>query len=170
MVAVSILVLACACFRVRRCLCSSLHYLLGNASYFHKGSGSHAHVSPRPSSSTDRWARLTTHRHLGPHNTVKSVLSCPLWPHHHRMCVIATGLGSLHKLARADTDSSLATQSLGRTFGLAGSLTLDPNWPMIPSHTPLAKVCAVKSARYDPTNIRPVFLCFQLGSHEDLHH
>ena len=40
-----------------------------------KGSGSHVHVSPRPCSSTYRWARLATHRHLGPHNTVLSVLS-----------------------------------------------------------------------------------------------
>ena len=54
---------------------------LGFACCFHKGSGSHVHFRPRPSSSTDRWARLTTDRHLGPHNTVKSVLSCPPRPY-----------------------------------------------------------------------------------------
>ena len=34
-----------------------------------------------------------------PHNTVKSVLSCPLCPHRHRMCVIAKRPGCLHWLA-----------------------------------------------------------------------
>ena len=37
----------------------------------------------------------------GPHNAVKSVLSCPMQPYRHRMCVIAEGLGCPHRLAHA---------------------------------------------------------------------
>ena len=62
----------------------------------HKGSGSHIHFCPRPCSSTCRWASLATHRHWGP-LCVYTVLSCPIWPCYHRMCVIAkeTGLSPL---------------------------------------------------------------------------
>ena len=65
--------------------------------FAHKGSGSHVHVCPRPCSSTCRWARHPTHRHKGTTLSVQSVLSCPLWPCAHRMCVIAkeTGLSPL---------------------------------------------------------------------------
>ena len=60
------------------------------------GSGSCFHFCPRPCSSTYRWTRLATHRHWGP-LCVYPVLSCPLWPCNHRMCVIAkeTGLSPL---------------------------------------------------------------------------
>ena len=64
----------------------------------HKGSGSQFHVCPRPCLSTCRWARLATHRHWGP-LCVSPVLSCPLWPCNHRMCVIAREIG-LSPLAR----------------------------------------------------------------------
>ena len=64
----------------------------------HKGSGSQFHVCPRPCLSTCRWARLATHRHWGP-LCVSPVLSCPLWPCNHRMCVIAREFG-LSPLAR----------------------------------------------------------------------
>ena len=64
----------------------------------HKGSGSQFHVCPRPCLSTCRWARLATHRHWRP-LCVSPVLSCPLWPCNHRMCVIAREIG-LSPLAR----------------------------------------------------------------------
>ena len=152
--------------------CSSLSLLSGSPSFgfrlsFSKRVGVSRSLPPAPSfehrsmGQTYHPPTLGTAQHCEVHALVPSLAPSP--PH---VC----HLGSLHKLARADTDSSLATRRLGKTSCLAGSLTLDPNWPMIPSHTPLAKACAVKSARYDPTNIRPVFLCFQLGSHQDLPH
>ena len=35
--------------------------------HIHQGSGSCFHFCPRPCVSTCRWARLATHRHIGPH-------------------------------------------------------------------------------------------------------
>ena len=110
-VPVSVLMLACACFHVRCCLCSSVRHRSGFASYFHTGSGSHVHFRPRPCSSTDRCARLSTHRHLGPHNTVTSVLSGPHWLHRHRMCLITNRLGCPHKLAHAARDGHFSGDS-----------------------------------------------------------
>ena len=60
--------------------------------------GSYGHFSPRPCSTTDKWAKLSAHRQNGPH---PSVLSCPLWPLNRRMCGIAEKLASLHWLAQA---------------------------------------------------------------------
>ena len=68
------------------------------------GLESHGHFCPRPCSSTYRWARITIHA-KGPHS-MKSVLSRPLWPCSHRICVIAQRLGSLHKLAHAASNRS----------------------------------------------------------------
>ena len=74
----------------------SLSLLLLSACLFpHKEVGSYVNACPRPCPSTYRWARLATHRRIGLH-CVLSVLSYPLWPCDHRMCVIAkeTGLSS----------------------------------------------------------------------------
>ena len=62
--------------------------------------GSSVRFCPRPCSSTWRWARLATHRHRGPHSALP-LLSCPLWPCNHRVCVIAKRLGFLRSLALA---------------------------------------------------------------------
>ena len=40
----------------------------------HKGSGSHDHFCSRPCSSTCRWARLSTHRHSGPHSAIRALV------------------------------------------------------------------------------------------------
>ena len=141
-VAVSVLMLACASFHVRGCLCSSVHYLLGFASYFHTGSGSHVHFRPRPSSSTDRWARLTSHRHVGPHNTVKSVLSCPPRPHRHRMCVIAKGLGCLRWLAHAAEDGHRLNVNAHRSALLVVFSPWIPKLAIISVLTHLSQTCA----------------------------
>ena len=121
-----------ACFHVRGCLCSQVRHRSGFACGSHKGSGSHVHFRPRPSSSTDRWARLTTDRHLGPHNTVKSVLSCPQWPHRHRMCVTTKGLGCPHKLAHAARDGHFLGDLTSEYAALPCWLSSNhgfPNWP-----------------------------------------
>ena len=73
----------------------------GGCSIFTRGRGAHVRLCPRPCSSTHRSAKPTTERHRGPRNTARSVLSRPLHPCTHRMCVIAKGLGSLQRLAHA---------------------------------------------------------------------
>ena len=72
--------------------------------YSSHGVESYGQFCPRPCSSTYRWARITIHA-KGPHS-MKSVLSRPLWPCSHRICVIAQRLGSLHKLAHAASNRS----------------------------------------------------------------
>ena len=70
-------------------VCVQLHLFVA------QGVGSYIHFCPRPCRSTSRWARLSTHRRQGTTLCVQSVLSCPLWPCSHRMCVIAKRLGCL---------------------------------------------------------------------------
>ena len=55
------------CFFVRVFLHLSLFHL-------HKWSESYVHFCPRPCLSTFRWARLATHRHIGPHSVC---IPCP---------------------------------------------------------------------------------------------
>ena len=102
----------------------------GFACCFRKGSGSHVHFRPRPHSSTDRWARITTHRHLGPHNTAKSVPTMAPSPPH--VCNRqGTGLFPQARTCRtAWAFISVATQRLGVPFCHAGSLQNpgSPNW------------------------------------------
>ena len=69
--------------------------------HIHKGSGSHFNFCPRPCSSTCRWARVATHRRIGPH------LVCIPCSHAHfgrttTACVSSPKrLGCLHWLAHA---------------------------------------------------------------------
>ena len=54
--------------RVVTC-CTVLHCVVLNACLLtHNGSGSCFHFCPRPCLNTCRWARLATHRHIGPHS------------------------------------------------------------------------------------------------------
>ena len=84
--------------------------------HFHKCRGAHVRLCPRPCSSTHRSAQPTTARHRGPRNTMRSVLSCPLHPCTHRMCVIAKGLGSLQRLAHAAGHGQHSSASTSKRF------------------------------------------------------
>ena len=95
---------------VKCCLCHCSHT---------RGRG--LHFCPRPCLSTCRWSRLANHRHWGP-LCVSPVLSCPLWPCNHRMCVIAKETGQ-SPLART---YSRTWVSLRRLHIQALSLCLTP--------------------------------------------
>ena len=68
---------------------------------FHMRLGSHVHFCPRPRSEHVSTGQASHPPTRGTRLCVSSVLSCPLWPCTHRMCVIAKRLGSLHWLAHA---------------------------------------------------------------------
>ena len=66
-VAASVLMLACACFHLRGCLCSQVRYRSGYACRFHQWSGCHVHFRPRTGQT------YNPHPHLGPQNTKRNV-------------------------------------------------------------------------------------------------
>ena len=83
---------------------------------FSRGRGTHFRLCPRPCSSTHRSAKPTTERHRGLRNTARSVLSRPLHPCTHRMCVIAKGQGSLQRLAHAAGHGQHSSASTSKRF------------------------------------------------------
>ena len=99
-----------------------------------RGSESYARISPRPFSSTFRWARLSSRRRKRPHCrplSARSMLWCLprslplLYPHGHHMCVTAKGLACVQRLSHAARHGPFTSASmLRRTF--FGMLTLKP--------------------------------------------
>ena len=79
--------------------------------------------SPLPASlfpASYRWARLATHRCIGPHIVCIPCSHALRWPCSHRTCVIAKRLGSLRRLAHAAGQGSfmLAPPYLGALLPL----------------------------------------------------
>ena len=100
-----------------------------------KGSGSHVRLCPRPCSSTDRWARLTSHRHQRtslrtmsvPPPSVWCVLSCP-FTHVTAACVSSSrdwAVSTLARTSQQDMVISLAPPHLGAPFLLFERFTSD---------------------------------------------
>ena len=88
-----------------------------------KGSGSHVNVCPRPCFEHQSMGEACNPPTQRTTPTVWSVLSCPLWPCYHRMCVMAKGLDSHRWLAHAAGHRHFSSASTsGRTVPVSKSV------------------------------------------------
>ena len=83
-----------------------------------RGRGLYIHSCPRPCLCTCRQARLSTHRHTGPHSMSSPCSDTHFWPCNHHMCVIAKELGAVltGSHMQRNMDISYAPPRLGAPF------------------------------------------------------
>ena len=107
-----------------------------------RGSGSYVHFSPRPCPSTDRWARLSTHRHHGSTLCARSEPSYSLWPLNHRMCVVAWRRGAVSNGSHMQqyVDTSKAPPHLGAPFSLVENVDVSNSIGKIDKSLPSDRV------------------------------